>query len=230
MFILFSSFVFACCSNPADIDVKRTLTTSYLDNYEDDPRFDTLTANVNATIRFEASVDTSKIFFERFTGTGLRISLLAIHPDSSVSEPFLNIYSVSANYLDLPATGLPLRVQIPPEYFRRYTNARLATALIVLYEDANRNNSFDPQERIFGTCEQQLFGLAEGKRLDRIPALSFADVHEGPNVFVRAGQQRFPNFKAAPDYTSTIFIIQVRGPLYPYNFPYPWPTHVFLTP
>lgn len=218
------------CTNPADIDVNRTITSSYVDTDEDDPRFDTLTAMVNTTIRFEASVDTSRIVFTRFTGSGLRIALLAVHPDSTAPDPFLNIYSVSANYLDLPATGLPFRIQIPAVYFKRFRNARVATALVVLFEDRDGNLEFNGEDRIFGICEQQIFGFAEGKRLRNIPTSWIEDVREGPNVLVRTSQLTFPGFRSVPDYQSTIFIIHVRGPMYRYPVPFPWPTRTTLTP
>jgi hypothetical protein len=218
------------CSNPADIGVPRIVIPSPIDTDEDDPRFDTLTASFSATFRFEAAVDTTQITIDRFTGTGLRIALLAIHPDSASDDSFLSLYTVSANYLDRPAIGLPLSIQIPAGYFKRYKNARLATALVVLFEDRDDDGRYSQGERMFGACEQQLFGLAEGKRLKNIPSASFGDIREGPNVLVRTSQDPFPGFQSAPDFQSTIFIIQVRGPLHRYNYPYPWPIRRFLFP
>ncbi len=223
-----TGLLLAACANPADYDTTRVITSSYVDQGEDDPRFDTLAAVLASSIRFEALVDTARVALQRFTGSGLRIAVVCMLPDTSAVQPWRDLYSISANYLDLPAAGLPLRIAIPPDHFRRYTGARLAVAAIVLYQDADRNQTFDQGEPVWGVSEQQLFAFAEGRRLAQIPTKQYGELHEGPNVLVRFGQEQYPWFKTAPDYASTIFIINVRGPEYTYNIPLPWSMHTPL--
>jgi hypothetical protein len=215
------------CVSPSDIDVPRIVQPTPTDPQVDDPRFDTLAAVIDATIRFEAQIDTSRIRFDDFRLNSLRVALLVLYPDSAVPTVTRTLYSIPASYLDLPAVVLPLRMQIPAAYFKRYTNARIATAVVVLFEDIDADGMYGDGERIFGLSEQQLFAFAEGKLLKNIPPAWCSGVHSGPNVLVRTSQTSFPGFIAAPDYPSTIFILYVRGPLYHYNVPFPWPLQGF---
>lgn len=227
LLLALSALIAGACSNPIDADNPRLVITSPIDTLKDDPRFDTLTAHIETMIRFEAAVDTVRFPIDRFTGTGLRVAVVCVIPDSVRPPSFIDIFSISGAYLDIPATGLPMRTSIPARYFQRYVGARLAAAVILLYEDANGNRSYDYGERIFGASEQSLFGYAEGK--GKFPA-RFGEVRTGPNVFARTDQTSRPPFRAAPEYSSTIFIINVHGPDYAYNIPYPWRTLQVLFP
>lgn len=177
------------------------------------------TAYVKTIIRFEALVDTSLFPLQRFSGSGLRVSLLCIPPDTG-ELPWLDIYSVSANYLDIPATGLPFEVIIPPEYFRDFSCSRLAAAAILVYDDSNENGHYDAGEPVVGAGEQSLYAFVQGD-LTTVPT-EYRFSSTGSNVMIRLDQSLISRFQSSPDYLATIFIITVRGEQERYNIPYPW--------
>lgn len=177
------------------------------------------TARIRTTIRFEALVDTTLFPLKRFSGSGLRLSLVCVPPDSS-GLPWMDIYSVSANYLDIPATGLPFEAEILPGYFRDYSCSRLAVAAIVVYGDNNENGRFDQGEPVVGVDEQSLYAFVQGD-LNTVPP-EYDFVGDGSNVMIRLDQNTVPRFQSSPDYLATIFIINVRGDRAHYNLPYPW--------
>lgn len=211
------------CASPSAPEPHRVVNIS---PDADDPRYDTLTAVLRSSIRFEAVVDTLAFPLRTFSGSGLRLAVVCFPPSDTSSLPYLDLCSFSANYLDVPATGLPFRAVIPASYFKRYTGTRIAAALVVLYRDTTRNGSFDEGEPVLGVSEQSLFAYAEGK-LKNLPTHPFGPVRDGPNVLVRSGQQALPPFKPAPDYGATIFLVYVRGEM-SYNIPYPWPVRAAL--
>lgn len=207
--------LFACSppddANPVDIigeDICR-------DEWRDD------TARIRTTIRFEAIVDTTTFQIERFSGSGLRVAMVCIPPDTD-SLPYRDIYSVSANYLDIPAAGLPFNAEIPPEYFRQYNCARLAAAVILVYRDGNDNGRFDPGENVVGADEQSIYAFAQGN-LNTIPREPFESLYLNSNVLIRYERAPGQYFQSSPDYLATIFIIHVRGDAASYDIPYPWP-------
>jgi hypothetical protein len=177
------------------------------------------TAHVKTTIRFEALVDTTLFPLKRFSGSGLRLSLVCVPPDSS-GLPWRDIYSVSANYLDIPATGLPFETEILPAYFRDFSCSRLAVAMIVVYGDDNENGRFDRGEPVVGADEQSLYAFVQGD-LRTVPS-EYHFSTDGSNVMIHLGQNTVPRFQSSPDYLATIFIINVRGDKARYNIPYPW--------
>ncbi len=177
------------------------------------------TARIKTTIRFEALVDTTLFPLKRFSGSGLRVSLVCVPPDSG-SLPWKDIYSVSANYLDIPATGLPFEAEIPPAYFRDFSCSRLATAVILVYGDNNENKRFDVGEPVIGAGEQSLYAFVQGDLGTVPPEYNFQ--REGSIVMIRLDQSTVPDFQSSPDYLATIFIINVRGEHPRYNIPYPW--------
>ncbi len=183
------------------------------------------TARIKTTIRFEAIVDTMLYPLKRFSGSGLRVGLVCIPPDSSAvpdsgALPWMDIYSVSANYLDIPATGLPFEAVILPEYFREFSCSRLAVAVIVVYRDTNENGRFDRGEPVVGSGEQSLYAFVQGDLTTVPPEYRFSS--GGSNVMIHLGQNNMPRFQSSPDYLATIFIINVRGEQAHYNIPYPW--------
>lgn len=210
----------AGCSSPSDIDTARVHNTSWVDAGLDDPAFDTLVSVIDTQIRFEAVVDTTRTRITRFAGMGLRIALVVVPPDTSDGTPLDDVYSLSANYLDVPATALPLRARFEPAHFVRYIGARIAAAFVLLYRDDNLDQRYDAGEPVFGASEQHLFAWVDG-RVSRIPALTWGEVQAGPNKLVSLGAMP-PRFKATPDYASSIFIINVRGPEHNYQLPWPW--------
>ncbi len=209
------------CNSPSDIDTARVQHTSFVDTGLDDPAFDTLAAVLDTQIRFEAVVDTTKIRIDRFTGTGLRIAIAVVRPGAAGSDMLEDVYSLAANYLDVPATALPLRARLDPRHFVRYIGARIAIAFVLLYRDDTMNQRYDPGEPVYGAGEQHAFAWVEG-RLSRIPTDVWGEVREGANKLVLVGGAPAPRFKATPDYTSSIFIINVRGPDHSYSLPWPW--------
>jgi len=211
----------AACTSPGDDDPSTIIGT---DPCSDPWRNDT--ARVRTTIRFEALVDTMLYPLKRFSGSGLRVSVVLIPPYQS-PLPYLDVYSVSANYLDIPATGLPFQVVIPPGYFRQYDCARLASAFIVLYRDDNENEHFDIQETIYGADEQSLYAFTEGE-MSTVSKQPFESVFSGNNVLIRMDNSTYPRFRSSPDYLATIFIINVRGDAQRYNIPLPWPVEAPL--
>lgn len=212
--------LWGACSNPTDIDTARVHNTSWVDAGLDDPAFDTLVSVIDTQIRFEAVVDTTRIRITRFAGMGLRIALVVVPPDTSDGTLLDDVYSLSANYLDVPATALPLRARFEPGHFVRYIGARIAAAFVLLYRDDNLDQRYNAGEPVFGASEQHLFAWVDG-RVTRIPALTWGEVQAGPNKLVSLGTQP-ARFKATPDYTSSIFIINVRGPEHAYSLPWPW--------
>jgi hypothetical protein len=178
------------------------------------------TARIKTTIRFEAIVDTTLFPLRRFSGSGLRVGLVCLPPPDSANLPWVDIYSVSANYLDIPATGLPFEAEILPAYFRDFSCARLATAVIVVYRDQNENNRFDPGESVVGADEQSLYAFVQGD-LNTVPP-EYQFTAGGSNVLIRLDQNTIPRFRGSPDYLATIFIINVRGEQNRYHIPYPW--------
>ena len=208
------------CSPPDDSDPSRVIGA--------DPcsaPWRTDTAHVRTTIRFEAIVDTTVFPIRQFAGSGLRISLVLIPPPAStaVQLPCLSVYSVSANYLDIPATGLPFDAEIPPEYFRQYNCARLAAAIILLHHDEDDDETYGSGETIVGAGEQSLYAFAQGdmRTVSRSP---FESVFDGSNVMIRSDASPYPPLRSSPDYHATIFILNVRGEESTYNIPYPWPS------
>jgi hypothetical protein len=177
------------------------------------------TARIKTTIRFEALVDTTLFPLKRFSGSGLRVSLVCVPPDSS-GLPWKDIYSVSANYLDIPATGLPFDAAILPGYFLEFSCSRLAVAMIVVYGDNNENGRFDRGEPVVGADEQSLYAFVQGD-LNTVPP-EYHFISGGSNVMIRLDQNTIPRFQSSPDYLATIFIINVRGENVHYNIPYPW--------
>jgi len=217
------------CANPADLDgPRKSIINPIIPPIQDDPRLDTLVSALETSIRFEAFVDTTRVRVPFFTGTGFRLAVVYISPDSNDRQPFKNTYSISANYLDLPATSLPFRDTILPDYCKRFIGARIAVAAILLYKDVNENSLYDFGEPIWGAAEQSVFAYIDGDGL--VPTAPFGVVQKGPNILSRMGQERYPQFQVAPDYRATIFIVNVRGPNYPYNIPYPWPASEPLFP
>lgn len=208
------------CSSPADIDTARVHNTSWVDAGVDDPAFDTLVSVIDTQIRFEAVVDTTRIRITRFAGMGLRIALIVVPPDTSGGAMLDDVYSLSANYLDVPATALPLRARFEPRHFVRYIGVRIAAAFVLLYRDDNLDQRYDAGEPVFGASEQHLFAWVDG-RVSRIPAFTWGEVQAGPNKLVSLGAWP-PRYKATPDYASSIFIINVRGPEHSYQLPWPW--------
>ena len=176
------------------------------------------TARIKTTIRFEAIVDTARIPLRRFSGSGLRLSLVCLPPDSS-ALPWRDIYSVSANYLDIPATGLPFEAEIPPAYFRDFSCSRMATAVILVYHDRNENDRFDSGDSVVGADEQSLYAFVQGDLATVPPEFQFTT--DGSNVLIRLDPTGLPRFRGSPDYLATIFIISVRGAESPYSLPYP---------
>lgn len=177
------------------------------------------TARIKTNIRFEAIVDTTLFPLRRFSGSGLRLSLVCLPPDSS-ALPWLDIYSVSANYLDIPATGLPFDTEIPPQYFRNFSCSRLAAAVILVYRDNNENARFDTGDVIVGADEQSLYAFVQGDLNTVPPDYQFSA--DGSNVMIRLDPNSTPRFRGSPDYLATIFIINVRGERDQYHIPYPW--------
>jgi len=170
-------------------------------------------------------VDTTLYPLKRFSGSGLRVSLVCVPPDSSASGdsaavPWKDIYSVSANYLDIPATGLPFTAEILPEYFRDFSCSRLAVAVIVVYHDTNENSRYDRGEPLVGAGEQSLYAFVQGE-LSTVP-WDYKFSSDQSNVLIYLGQNNVPRFQSSPDYLATIFIINVRGEQAHYNIPYPW--------
>jgi hypothetical protein len=183
------------------------------------------TARIDTIIRFEAIVDTILFPLKRFAGSGLRVSLICVPPDStgipdSNRLPWKDIYSVSANFLDIPATGLPFKAEIPPGYFRDFSCSRLAVAMIVVYHDVNENRRYDQGEPVVGAGEQSLYAFVQGDLNTVPPQYKFST--DGSNVMIRLDQTTVPQFQSSPDYLATIFIINVRGEQNRYNIPYPW--------
>lgn len=164
-------------------------------------------------------MDTTLYPLKRFSGSGLRVSLVCIPPDSS-TLPWKDIYSVSANYLDIPATGLPFDAQISPEYFKEFSCSRLAVAVILVYGDNNENRRFDRGEPVVGAGEQSLYAFVQGD-LSTVPS-EYRFSKEESNVMIRLDQNHVSRFQSSPDYLATIFIINVRGEQPRYNIPYPW--------
>lgn len=177
------------------------------------------TARIRTTIRFEAIVDTTRFPLPRFSGSGLRLSLVCLPPDSSVL-PWRDIYSVSANYLDIPATGLPFETKIPPQYFRDFSCARMAAAVILVYQDRNGNDRFDTVDSVVGADEQSLYAFVQGDLTTVPPEYQFTN--DGSNVLIQLDPTGLPRFRGSPDYLATIFIINVRGAQSRYALPYPW--------
>jgi hypothetical protein len=177
------------------------------------------TARIKTTIRFEAIVDTTLFPLRRFSGSGLRLSLLCLPPDSG-TLPWMDIYSVSANYLDIPATGLPFETEILPQYFRDFSCSRMAVAVIVVYHDRNENGRYDRGEPVVGVDEQSVYAFVQGDLGTVPPEYEFST--GGSNVLIRLDQNSIPRFRGSPDYLATIFIINVRGERDRYRIPYPW--------
>jgi len=192
----------------------------------DDWREDT--ARIQTTIRFEALVDTALFHIERFSGSGLRIALVCIPPHGD-TLPYRDIYSISANYLDIPAAGLPFQAEIPPAYFRQYPCARLAAAVILVYRDRNGNNRYDPGEPVYGADEQSLYAYVQGD-LNTVPREPFESVFPQSNVLIRHQREFRTYFRSSPNYLATIFIINVRGESRYYDIPYPWHVPTPLLP
>ncbi|PLX30869.1 MAG: hypothetical protein C0600_07255 [Ignavibacteria bacterium] len=178
------------------------------------------TATIRTSIRFEAFVDTNQIELRRFSDSGLRIAVVCIPPDTS-SLPYRDIYSISANYLDIPATGLPFNAVIPPGYFVNFSCARLAAAVILVYRDENGNKRYDLGEPIVGADEQSLYAFVQGD-VATIPTDPFETVYQHSNVLIRYTQGSDLYFQSSPDFLATIFIINVRGEKSSYDLPYPW--------
>lgn len=211
------------CSPPDDSDPHSIIgPTVCMDEWRDD------TAHIRTTIRFEALVDTAHIRIDHFSGSGLRISLLCVPPEGD-TLPYLDVYSISANYLDIPAAGLPFKADIPPEYFGQYGCARLAAALVLLYHDRNDNRRYDRGEPVFGADEQSLYAFVEGD-LNTIPRDPFESVYPNSNVLICYHRDPERYFQSSPDFLATIFIISVRGETSPYDIPYPWPVASPLMP
>jgi hypothetical protein len=224
--ILFStvaiSLYLSSCANPTDIDVNRLITSSYVDQGEDDPRFDTLTASVECMITLKANM-IYKI--DDWAGSGLHIALVFMLPDTSMQQPYKDVYDKSAIYFkdnEEYGIGLRLRATLTADMFKRQIGARVAVGIILLYLDRNDNQTYDIDEPIYGASEQQLFAFAEGKRLPAGPFKQLNDLHEGPNALIRFGDDPYPSFKSQTDYNSSFFTIYVRGPEAIYSIPYPW--------
>ncbi|MCB2203561.1 hypothetical protein KQI65_02340 [bacterium] len=217
------SFSFTACSPPTGV-VPDTLSTNKCQTDWGDS-----VAVVRSTIRFEAQVDTSLYPLERFSESGLRIAVVCIPPDTS-SLPYLDLYSVSANYLDIPATGLPFTTKIPARYFSHYGCTRVAVSVILLYSDVNANGHFEAGEPVYGAGEQSLYAYAEGTvSNDDIRGTPYESLQLFSNVLVRVAVNPAPRFRPAPDYRATIFLINVRGDAASYELPYPWePVHPLL--
>jgi hypothetical protein len=203
----------SACSPPVDVPPDIVSPNVCDDVWRND------TAAIKTSIRFEAFVDQTQIELPRFSGSGLRVAVVCIPPDTS-SLPFRDIYSISANYLDIPATGLPFEAVIPPEYFQQYPCARLAAAIILVYRDMNGNLRFDAGEPVLGADEQSLYAFVQGE----IGTITepFETVYHNSNVLIRYDQDPKQYFQSSPDYLATIFIINVRGERSSYDLPYPW--------
>ncbi|MBN1447130.1 MAG: hypothetical protein JXA28_04310 [Bacteroidetes bacterium] len=205
----------ATCSPPDDSSPIDIIGSNFcVDEWRDD------TARIQTTIRFEALVDTTQFHIERFSGSGLRIAVVCIPPLGD-TLPYRDIYSVSANYLDIPAAGLPFQAEIPPAYFQQYDCARLAAAVILVYRDQDADNRYDPGEPVYGADEQSLYAFVQGD-LNTVPRVPFESVFQYSNVLIRHDREERSYFQSSPDYLATIFIINVRGELGPYDLPYPW--------
>jgi hypothetical protein len=215
--------LFSACSPPNDDDPSRIISAN------DCPiDWGDSTAHVQTTIRFEALVDTVLFPQERFSGSGLRVAVVCLPPDTS-TLPYRDIYSVSANYLDIPAAGLPFSADIPAGYFSAYGCTRIAVGVILVYRDGNDNRRFDHGETVVGAGEQSLYAFVEG-RLENLPSAPFESLNLYSNVLVRFATQPAPRFRPAPEYRATIFIINVRGETGSYDLPYPWPVKTPLLP
>ena len=213
----------AACSPPTDAPPVRVIPSN-----ECPIDWGDSAAVVQTTIRFEALVDTTSFELERFSGSGLRVSVVCIPPDTS-SLPYRDLYSVSANYLDIPATGLPFSAVIPAEYFTAYGCTRIAVSVIVLFMDDNGNRRFDAGESVYGAGEQSLYAYVEG-RLENLPSTPFESLNLFSNVLVRYASQPVARFRPAPEYRATIFLINVRGASSNYELPYPWDPRIPLLP
>ena len=156
------------------------------------------------------------------------MAVICLPPENS-DIPYLELYSVSANYLDIPATGLPYTATIPAAYFTPYGCTRISVAVILLYRDGNQNGRFDIGEPVFGAGEQSLYAYVEG-RLENLPSQPFESLNLYSNVLVRSAAQSTQRFRPAPEYRATIFIINVRGDESRYDLPYPWTVKEPLLP
>jgi len=154
-----------------------------------------------------------------FAGSGLRVAVVAIPPVDTL--PYFDLYNISADYLEIPAAGLPFEIEIPVEYFRQYDCARLAAAFILLHVDENSDGRFQPGESIVGAGEQSLYAFAQGD-MRTISSVPFESVFSGNNVLIRTDNSDYPRFRSSPDYLATIFIINARGPDQHYKLPFPW--------
>ena len=208
------------CSPPEDDDPSHVIgTNTCSDPWRND------TAFVRTTIRFEALVDTTAFPMQQFAGSGLRLSLVLVPPPASqgVQLPYLDIYSVSSIYLDIPAASLPLNAVIPPEYFRHYNCARLAAAIILLHRDDDGDGTYQPGETVVGAGEQSLYAFAQGD-MRTVSKTPFESIFDGSNVMIRSNASIYPPLRSSPDYHATIFILNVRGENSSYNIPFPWPS------
>ena len=215
--VFFGILILASCVGPNGADPN----IINLDPDPDTVSFTREPVKVQSSIRFEAQVDTVGFPYRQFTGTRLKIALVCIPPPGEDSVTFLTIATFSANYLDLPAVSLPLNMIIPETHFRYYDVVRVAIATVVLFRDENENNKFDPGETVFGAGENSVYAYIEGKS-DRLPFISSGIPRIGSNLLVRVGSGEEVKFYPSPDYSATIFIIQVRGEKQQYAFPYPW--------
>lgn len=205
----------SACSPPDDSKPRDIIGPNVCDEeWRDD------TARIQTTIRFEALVDTTLFNIKRFSGSGLRVALVCIPPDPD-SLQYRDIYSVSANYLDIPAAGLPFNAEIPPAYFQQFACARLAAAVIVVYRDQDDNGRFDVGEPVMGADEQSLYAFAQGD-LNTVPRDPYESVYQFSNVLIRYEREPREYYQSSPDYLATIFIINVRGESGDYDLPYPW--------